>query len=318
MTPSTIPDAGITLGAKIARTVMLVAAVSSIALAVRYFSPVAVDAQAKIPLRYRIGHIDPRYKIAPERLLALAQEAAQVWGSPLHATLLIYDSTAPLRINLVFDDRQARWLEATRLREALAAGDEAADRLGSDYETRVRTQAEMERKLDRHRTDWDRRLQAYNDRVNSWNTKGGAPPEVFAGLERERAALDAERPELEAEADALNAYARETNGLVGTHNAIVDRGNEAIRSYNERHDTNATFHKGAFDPARSTIDIFQVEDDADLRFTLAHELGHALGFPDTNGDPNSIMHHTIGDQDKNHLVLSPEDLRLVLERYPKK
>jgi hypothetical protein len=297
---------------------MLVAAVFSIAAAVRYFSPASVDAQAKIPLHYRIGHVDPRFGVSRERLLALAREAVQVWGSPLHATLLVYDSAAPLRINLVFDDRQERWLEATKLRRDLAASDEAANRLGSDYEGRVRTQAAMESRLERHRADWDRRLQAYNDRVNAWNEKGGAPADVFAGLERERAELDAERPSLEKEADAVNAYAHETNRLVGTHNEIVDRGNEAIRSYNQRHDTSATFHKGAYDPARGTIDIFQVQDEADLRFTLAHEFGHALGFPDTNGDPNSIMHHTIGDQDKNHLVLSQEDLRLVLERYPKK
>jgi hypothetical protein len=304
--------------AKIVRSVMLLAALGAIALAVRYFSPTALDAQAKIPLRYRIGKVDARFGVSRERLLVLAQEAVQVWGSPLHATLLVYDSTAPLHINLIFDDRQERWLEASRLRRDLAASDEATDRLGSDYEGRVQIQSEMEGRLERHRADWDRRLQAYNDRVNSWNDKGGAPAEVFAGLERERTTLDAERPKLEEEADALNAYARETNRLVGTHNEIVDRGNDAIRSYNERHDTSATFHKGAFDPARATIDIFQVEGEADLRFTLAHEFGHALGFPDTNGDPNSIMHHTIGDQDKNHLVLSAEDIRLVLERYPKK
>ncbi len=269
------------------------------------------------PLAFRIGAVDRRFGITTDRVRALAEEAASAWGVPVGEALFVYDSTARLSINLVFDDRQQRWLDSKQLRHELAANDDEAKRLSVGFEDRLRTQTERHHDLERRQADLERRRLEHNARVQIWNEKGGAPPDVVAELDAAGAALEREQERLAREVDEVNDYIRETNRLISEHNALVDKGNEAIQEYNATHDTTAMYHKGVFDGDRMTITVYQMENDDDLRFTLAHELGHALGFPDTRGDTTAVMHFAIGGQDKRHLALRPDDVRLVRERVAK-
>ena len=54
------------------------------------------------------------------------------------------------------------------------------------------------------------------------------------------------------------------------------------------------------------INIYQFQQKDDLKLTLAHELGHYLGFEHVS-DSKAIMHYLIGDQDMKKLTLSPDD-----------
>lgn len=58
-------------------------------------------------LRYRIGHVDPRFHISEEQLKQIAQEAADLWFTGTGQAYFIYDPKAQLSINLIYDQRQA-------------------------------------------------------------------------------------------------------------------------------------------------------------------------------------------------------------------
>ncbi len=67
-------------------------------------------------------------------------------------------------------------------------------------------------------------------------------------------------------------------------------------------------HKGQFDGKQ--IFIYEFSSIDDLRLTLAHEFGHALGLKHTR-DPKSLMYPRIKDQDAKDFQLTDTDLKLL-------
>ena len=67
-------------------------------------------------------------------------------------------------------------------------------------------------------------------------------------------------------------------------------------------------HKGQFDGKQ--IFIYEFSSLDDLRLTLAHEFGHALGLKHTQ-DPKSLMYPRIKEQDAKDFQLTNTDLKLL-------
>jgi len=71
------------------------------------------------------------------------------------------------------------------------------------------------------------------------------------------------------------------------------------------------FHKGIF--MGDKIQIYQFDAKDDLRLTLAHELGHALGLYHHN-DPEALMYPVLGEQNLQDFKLRPADKTLLYTR----
>ena len=61
------------------------------------------------------------------------------------------------------------------------------------------------------------------------------------------------------------------------------------------------------------IQIYQFDAEADLRLTLAHELGHALGLGH-HQDPAALMYPILGAQQLEGFKLMPADQTLLYYR----
>lgn len=70
-------------------------------------------------LRYAIGEIDSRFNISPSQVQILAQQATDIWHQGSQQDLLVYDPAARLKINLIYDERQAELMPAMLNRKLL-------------------------------------------------------------------------------------------------------------------------------------------------------------------------------------------------------
>ena len=73
------------------------------------------------------------------------------------------------------------------------------------------------------------------------------------------------------------------------------------------------FHKGHFNGKQ--IYVYEFSSKNDLRLTLAHEFGHALGLEHTN-DPTSLMYPIIQQQNIQKFSLTEADRDLVRATTP--
>lgn len=89
-----------------------------------------------------------------------------------------------------------------------------------------------------------------------------------------------------------------------------DQLNHAVDQFNQRFQPRL-FDKGAFDGSK--IMIYEFSSTADLRLTLAHEFGHALGLQH-NHDPQALMFPMMQKQDLQNFKLTSADLALLNAR----
>jgi hypothetical protein len=110
---------------------------------------------------------------------------------------------------------------------------------------------------------------------------------------------------LEKERKAINSLVGKTNELAEKEKTIVNNYNSNLSSYKNKYGEPVQFDKGVYDGTK--IDIFQFNEIGDLRLTIAHEFGHALGI-DHLENPQSLMYYLMGEQDMDNPQLSSEDI----------
>jgi hypothetical protein len=260
------------------------------------------------PLKYSVGQIDPRFGIPEESVIQCARDAARIWESAAQRQLFQYDASSPFRLNLVFDERQAHRYEQRTLRARIDSRGYSFDLLKKRYDEELRIKAEQEQELGQEVRLYQSRADAYNVRTESWNSRGGAPPEEAARLRDEQAALEQARASIEHSQQTLNNTIAGLNSLADAINGVVQRNNLDITSYNGEFKQSREFEKGVYDG--SAINIYELDGEADLRLVLVHELGHALGFNHVN-DPEAVMYYKLEKQDTSSIRLAMDDLQLV-------
>jgi len=264
-----------------------------------------IDQPCSKPLEYAIGNVDQKFGISQDELKDLAAQAAAVWNKADGRTLLVYNSEAVFKINLVYDNRQEQSDAAAQLEQnlqSLEATNEALDQqydsLSADYKKRVDA-------YNRDVAEYKKDLEKYNAEVSYWNSQGGAPGDEYDKLKNEKNDLEDEYAKIDKERTIINNLTKQVNSLAKKENQVVTNYNNTISTYKSQYGDMQEFEKGVFDGQE--IDIYQFKKTADLRLTLVHELGHYLGLSHTENS-KSIMYYLIGDQDMNTPTLTEEDL----------
>lgn len=258
------------------------------------------------PLEYSIGNIDPRFNISRDDLLKTAAQAEKVWENPSGKNLFQYNPETSFKINLVFDSRQEQTLASRKLEEQLSQLESSHDSIMQEYDSLSATYKKRIDAYNKAVAKYKDDLEKYNEEVSYWNKQGGAPPDTYEDLKDQKKELDKRFDNLEKERIAINNLAGKANNLAQQSNKIADTYNQNLNTYKNRFGESVQFDKGVYNGQE--IDIYQFYETGDLRLTLAHELGHALGI-DHLENSKSVMYYLMGDQDMDHPVVSPEDLQ---------
>lgn len=257
------------------------------------------------PLEYSIGQIDPQFGISQDQLRVMAKEAEETWENSTGKNLFEYKSEAQFKINLVFDDRQKETIDSQSAQENL-------DKLNLSYDNASKQYASLslnyKKQLDAYNdavADYEKKLDKYNKKVSYWNEKGGAPGDIYDELKEEKKELDKELSQLEAQRKNLNSLAGKTNTAAQNTNQIADNYNQNLNTYKEKFGESQQFDKGVYNG--EAISIYQFYEFNDLRLTLIHEMGHALGMEHVDNS-RSIMYYLMGDQNMDSPQATEEDL----------
>ena len=244
------------------------------------------------PIAYSIGEFDTRFGISKETFLKDLQKAESVWEKPIDKELFVYDPDGALKINLIYDDRQAATQKLQKLGFSIRDDQASYDALKVKYEALKKTINALKASYQTQSDAYDAKLSTYNKEVTYWNNRGGASQETVDRLAREKAALDQMRDELNALQGKINARVDELNALVEVINRLARSLNLVADQYN----TIGASRGGEFEEGEyvrsiegTRINIYQFDDQAKLIRVLMHEMGHALRL-DHLENPKAIMY----------------------------
>ena len=246
-----------------------------------------------VPLGYSIGEIDPRFGLTPEHAAEITEDATALWEAPSGIDLFTPDSEGPLTVLFVYDERQERVDEEARLRGVLEDKGSLSEKVRSQYETLLSEYSKLKRSYEGRVATYEQKLAAYNAEVKDWNSRGGAPKDVYERLSHDEEGFGAEAHALGELAANLNELARKMNVLAARGNSIVADYNETVETYNENAGEGEAFTQGEYHDR--VITIFEYASDEELTLVLAHELGHALSLEHVDGG-TSVMYYLMGAQ----------------------
>jgi hypothetical protein len=245
------------------------------------------------PIEYKIGTIDPGFRMTKSEFRNDIAQAGDVWSGAINKQLFKYDPDGEITINLVYDWRQ----QTTQFESALEGTIEQSSASAESVKRQIST---LEESFRASRRDYQNQIAQYNRQVEGWNASGRVPADVGVSLRDEAAALNQKAQDLNAQRDQINA-------LVSQYDSMVRNITAQTGAINGDGLAGTEFRKGVYiakDDVKH-IDIYQFREQSDLLLVLAHELGHALGLQH-NANPNSIMSPVLRSPS---LALSADDLR---------
>lgn len=261
-------------------------------------------------LRYKIAEIDPRFGLSQQEVIQLSQEAALIWKSALAKDLLIYDPNAKLTINFYYDERQE--MTKNRLKhenKVISEQNQWASKNNKMSELKAEIQ-QLNALLKSQNTEYETQVRKHNEHVALINQKQYINTEERQNIQQQKEYLHQQKLQLDKFIINYNQKIAELNTQVNELNQINQNINLQIEEYNQKFKPRL-FDKGNFDG--QNINIFEFQSKDDLRLTLAHEFGHALGLGH-HQNPKGLMHPMMQEQEQHNFQLQPADIQLFYER----
>ena len=263
-------------------------------------------------LRYRIGAIDPGFGLSQQQLMQLSQQAGDIWNMGTGRDYFVYDPKAKLTINLIYDERQAESVARQQKVQRIETTRSLTDAEQQKVQQLDAQLAQAKSALDLSQSNYQHQLAQYNQTVQDFNqTQQYLTDAVRQQLSLQKQQLQQQQFALQQQIYAFNLKVSQLNQQVHYLNAIHQQLNQSIDSFNQ-HFQPHQFDKGLFNGRE--INIYEFESEDDLRLTLAHELGHALGLQHTQ-DPKALMYPVMQRQDLKNFKLTAADLELLNSRH---
>lgn len=257
-------------------------------------------------LRYRIADVDPRFKLSIEQVQEISQQATQIWKDGTGQDYFVYDPNAQLAIRLIYDERQQ---ESEQRREHITQL-EANQQVWKDKKQQL---DHIEKEVIRSKQFLDLKQQQLNQQIQQYNQErlSAQQNQASSAYFQQRQQLLQRNIELvRQEINQYNQRINQLNQKVDELNALNQQLDASVQQYKQRFKPHL-FHKGLFNGKE--ILIYEFESTDDLRLTIAHELGHALGLEHSD-DPQALMHPIMKDQDTAHFRLTQADISLLSTR----
>lgn len=261
-------------------------------------------------LRYQIAEVDPRFGMSKQQVIQLSQEAIQIWHSGTQKQLFVYDEQAQLKIKLIYDVRQDNYNAFKQTQQELDHEQNSNQRISNNLDASKSSLEQMQQSLRQEQIQLRAEADYLNQQRMSWSRIENEQGENRQRIEAQYHVLKEKSQLLQRNIDYYNQMNAQYNQQVSQHNSNIDRYNWNILQAKQRFPPRE-FHKGVF--MGDQIQIYQFDAQDDLRLTLAHELGHALGLGH-HADPEALMYPVLGEQDLQNFKLKPADQSLLYAR----
>ncbi len=261
-------------------------------------------------LRYQIAEVDPRFGMSKEQAIQLSKEAIQIWHDGTQKQLFVYDDQAQLKIKLIYDARQENYNAFKKTQQELDQEHSSNQRISGNLDVSKSSLEQMQQSLRQEQIQLRDEADYLNQQRISWSRIENEQGENRQRIEAQYQALKEKAQQLQRNIAYYNQMNAQYNQQVGQHNSSIERYNWNVMQAKNRFPPRE-FHKGVF--MGDQIQIYQFDTEDDLRLTLAHELGHALGLGH-HADPEALMYPVLGEQDLQHFKLKPADQSLLYAR----
>jgi len=259
-------------------------------------------------LRYRICSIDARFGLSRHEVSDAVNQAVLLWEKAVGHTIFKEDPQGIIRIDFVYDKRQAVTDNLKTISEDLDDAKSSYNELMTRYED---IKAEVEQKKEAYISDnnsYLTTLNAYQTEIGATDQKAGVSKDEFKRFEKKKHYLDSQLALLQVKRSDLQKSVDKLNNLVAVIGEIVSSHNSRVKNYNNtRKDLGSEFYAGRYEMniyGEKNITIYHVKDRDKLVRALAHELGHARGLKHSS-NPDSIMYYL---NRSDSIKLLPEDI----------
>lgn len=244
------------------------------------------------PLSYKESAFDARFDISETTFRKSIATAIDRWTKATGKKLFAEDNNNPIRIGLVYDERQQETEMLAKLGLSIEQSRTSFENIKKTYDSLKVEYTEKSAAYETSVKTFEAAQRKHNDAIAYWNERGGAPKKEYVVLKAEEESLARQADILEKNRLSLNSETETLNRMAGVLNQLADSLNLNVEKYNTSgQDIRKEFTAGVYqqDSSGKRINIYAFEDKEKLVDILTHEFGHALGL-EHNDNPLSVMY----------------------------